>query len=236
VGEPINSTLFIEIRYTDNGAGPFFDDTLLTYGSPADLADKIKEFLENILGGVFTVTCVFQGSDVVVQNITGIASPGMKLWRFWVDDDDGVRSEHLFSRPTYEDPHVALAIAELDSTPLPTDSITTCLWTGVVPLNAGADGIGELGYVYQIFASRIEMNIEIRNPDGQLLGNAFFRWNNSPIRAGGYQCDRFYQLSQVSAWSEDTPHNNRGPAPSRLIDWSGALIANMNEGQPSPIP
>ena len=225
----INRTVTIEIQWWDeNGVFKSYDETDIVFSSGPDYADKVKLYLETKLGGVWTVT-VGSTTDVhgVEYRITNVSSVGARGYinELNVFTQDHGWSYHNVGKTSYADPYITAAQTLLSSA-LPTDSDVPCLWEGREPLFT-TSGTGALYYYFKINASSIECEIFIYDHDENVKGSAFFSYLTAPA-GSGYECDKRYGLTQRSATSDVTPYNNRGPAPVDVVDWSGAVITNMN--------
>ena len=245
VGEPVNSTLEYEIYYRDSlGTLTLTDPYFITYGSIADLEDKVKEFLENTLGGVWTVTCADIGGDIVITNIVGVASV-YEMIEFSAYDDDGVWSDHSFSSSAYIDPTLEVVIPLLADV-LPTISDSPCLNEGEIDVTIAskfdptfdptfADDSARLYYWIQINASSITGRIEIYDKSNNLISWADYSYTDPPIDPSGYQCDKRYVIPLTASGSISTPRNGRGPVGGPIHDWSGSqhLTINNNELPPA---
>jgi nitrous oxidase accessory protein NosD len=237
-------------NYVINGTPGFADSIEITViptvpgglvPDQVDLQTKLKVFLEQRMGGVWTVSTELSGANVRVTDIGGIGSPGREIIDFVVQEvvPPGStvvqESSHTFTVAPYEDPWVVVAILFMDAGNFSTSDTATCIWQGSGTLPT-VDGPGTFTYAFEILPLEITLDVEIRDNVGALVGSCSYRMNEVPL-GSGYQCDRRYELGQISAFSRESPTTpDSGVAAVPVIDWSGSVFAVMNNGSGPPLP
>ena len=215
----------VVIDYVDatNNLTSGFDDII-----PVDAADaeaKLKQLLEENLGGIWTVTAVDTGSGIQIVDVTSVnATFQIAELHFTQLAGAGDFSDHTFNVSAYEDPFVAEAIAlGVAGNPLPTDFGGECRYAGSIPLPVSG---GEFKYEFNILPASIDALIELCDDVGTPIADATFRYDAT---AGPYQCHRRYDLSVTGTpFAIDGPSNGLGPAPGPIVDWDGLNNLSMN--------
>jgi hypothetical protein len=230
VGRPVGEQVYYEITYGTGGAISGFVDSIdITPTSAADLEQQLEDWLNSVMGGIWTVEVTVSGGDLEVTDVTSIAAVDRKLSSFYVDAGTNGTSDHFHAKFAYEDPHLAVARALMDAGNLATSENGTCKWRGTQSLPTSGAGTGTMAYEYEILANSITCNISIRDPSFALLAIASFIYEDPPFNEDGYECDRRYLLRQLSADSIQTPNAGVGPTPGDRFDWSGVAVINMNQ-------